>query len=59
MYLFLELQQFARRLLTRFHAGLIVGIDVNERTVIADCALIERDQQCDIKSVDLGDTYRN
>src|ERR1700736_66052 len=45
----LQLEQSRRRLLPGFHSWLMVGVDVNQRSVEADRAFVERDQRADIE----------
>ena len=58
-HLALERNHRARRLLSRFHAGLMVGVDVHERRVEADRTLEQRDQHADGERADLAHRERD
>src|SRR5439155_3232192 len=58
-HLFLTLQQSGRRFFSSFTAGLIVGVDVNQRAVKAHCPLVQRDQCSEITRVHLENANRD
>src|SRR4029434_7480752 len=50
-------KQSCRRFFSGFNAGLIVGVDVNQRAIKADRAFIKGDQRADIKGVSLANAH--
>ena len=53
-HLLLKLQQSRRRLFSSLNAGLIVGVDVNQRSIKPHRSLVQRDQRAKVKGVHLG-----
>src|SRR5260370_21280728 len=58
-HIILKLQQSCRRLLSRFHARLMVGVDVNERSVKANRAFLKRDQCANVDYVSFRNAHLN
>ena len=58
-HLFLKLQQFRRCFFPSLHAGLIVGVDIDQRSIEAHRALIHCDQRADVKRVHFRDAHRD
>src|SRR5687767_8597092 len=51
----LQFQDTRGRLLPRFDARLMIGVDVDEAGVKADSAFVKGDKRADVEGIDLGD----